>query len=114
MAKLPEPATLFLPVVAILIAIISVCVGASYAKQLFTQIGAEGTVLLRVVFAALILNSVWRPWRFPLNKSEAIAIAKYGAILGLMNLLFYKAISTLPLGIAIALEFTGPLALAIF
>jgi inner membrane transporter RhtA len=104
----------FLPALAVLGAIISLCVGASYAKQIFGQVGPEGATTYRVGFAALILVGFWRPWRFKLSKSDFFAVARFGLILGSMNLMFYKAISTIPLGIAIAIEFTGPLAVAMF
>jgi inner membrane transporter RhtA len=104
----------FIPALAVICAIISLCVGASFAKQIFAQVGPEGATTYRVCFASLILLGIWRPWRFPLTKENAFAIARFGMILGAMNLMFYKAISTIPLGIAIAIEFTGPLAVAMF
>lgn len=104
----------FLPALAVLGAIVSLCVGASFAKQIFAQVGPEGATTYRVGFAALILLGVWRPWRFPLTKETAFAVVRFGMILGAMNLMFYKAISTIPLGIAIAIEFVGPLAVAMF
>lgn len=104
----------FLPALAVLGAIISLCVGASFAKQIFAQVGPEGATTYRVCFAALMLVAFWRPWRFPLAKRDAFAIARFGLILGSMNLMFYKAISTIPLGIAIAIEFVGPLSVAVF
>lgn len=98
---------------AVLGSVISLCVGSSYAKSLFPVLGAQGVTAYRVGFAALILLAVWRPWRIKLNAEDAKRILLYGLTLGLMNLCFYMAIRTLPIGIAIAIEFTGPLALAI-
>jgi len=98
---------------AVLGSIVSLCVGSSYAKSLFPVLGAPGLTAYRVGFAALMLVAFWRPWRVAITKKEAILIFAYGVILGLMNLSFYMAIRTLPMGIAIAIEFTGPLALAI-
>lgn len=91
----------------------SLCIGTSFAKSLFTALGAQGTTALRVGFSALILLCVWRPWRIPLTLANARAIALYGAALGATNLLFYMALRTIPLGLAIAIEFTGPLAVAV-
>ncbi len=102
------------PILAVLASIISLCVGSSYAKTLFSQIGPEGATALRVGFAALILIVVWRPWRLPLSLADARAIGLYGVTLGAMNLCFYMAISRIPIGVAIAIEFIGPLALAIY
>ncbi len=105
---------MFLPLLAVLGSIISLCVGSSYAKHLFSQIGPEGATALRVGFAALMLIAVWRPWRLPLSVADARAIGLYGVTLGAMNLCFYMGISRIPIGVAIAIEFIGPLALAIY
>ncbi|MFC5560828.1 EamA family transporter [Methylobacterium aerolatum] len=87
--------------------------GATFAKTLFPTVGPAGTSFLRVGFSALILLGFWRPWRRTLPLREAGWIWLYGSALGLMNLLFYLAIVRLPLGPAVAIEFTGPLAVAI-
>jgi inner membrane transporter RhtA len=105
---------LLLPVLAVIGSIVSLCVGSSFAKKLFSTIGPQGATSLRVSFAAIILLLIWRPWRLAMSRREAKEIVLYGVTLGLMNLLFYMAISKLPLGIAIAIEFVGPLALAMY
>jgi inner membrane transporter RhtA len=87
--------------------------GASFAKSLFPVVGAEGTTTLRQIFAALLLLLVMRPWRKPLSRRGRPALLAYGVALGFMNLCFYMSLRTVPLGIAIALEFTGPMLLAI-
>ena len=92
----------------------SLCIGTSFAKSLFDAVGAQGTTAYRLGFSALLLWCVWRPWRFPLSRKNALAIASYGLCLGLINFLFYMAIRTVPLGLCIAIEFLGPLSLAIF
>lgn len=102
-----------LPIIAVLGSIVSLTVGTSYGKQLFPLIGPGGTAAYRVVFASLLLLIVWRPWRVRLSLKDAKAIALYGVTLGLMNFVFYQAINKLPLGIAIAIEFTGPLTVAV-
>jgi inner membrane transporter RhtA len=101
-----------LPLLAVLGSIISLCVGSSYAKQLFSHIGSDGTTVIRIVFAAVLLVCIWRPWRLPLDRKQAAYIMLYGLTLGLMNLMFYKGIAKIPIGIAIAIEFIGPLTLA--
>ncbi|MCW7538630.1 DMT family transporter [Aquabacterium sp. A7-Y] len=100
-------------VAAVLGAIVSLCGGTSFAKSLFPVVGAEGTVALRTGVSALILLAVWRPWRLPLAARDAGWIVLYGAALGLTNLLFYLSLRTLPIGVSLAIEFTGPLALAV-
>lgn len=99
---------------ALLGAMLSLAVGTSLAKQLFPVIGAEGTTLLRVGFSALLMLLIWRPWRRPLSRRDAWHIARYGVALALMNLLFYMALRTIPFGIAVAIEFCGPLAVAVY
>ncbi|MDP4002380.1 DMT family transporter [Methylobacterium sp. NEAU K] len=92
---------------------VSLQCGATFAKSLFPAVGAAGTAALRVGFSALILMAVWRPWRHSISRWDAGWIALYGAALGLMNLLFYLALARLPLGPAVAIEFAGPLAVAL-
>jgi inner membrane transporter RhtA len=103
----------FLAPAAVLGSIVSLTVGTSYGKQLFPLLGAQGTATFRVVFAAIILLLVWRPWRLALSRQDAKGVAIFGATLGLMNLMFYLSLETLPIGIAIAIEFTGPLTVAL-
>ncbi len=102
-----------LPVLALVGGSLSLTLGASFAKGLFPVVGAAGTTSFRTAFAAILLLALWRPWRLPLSRRDAGAIAAYGAVLGLMNLLFYMALRTIPLGVAIAIEFVGPLAVAV-
>ncbi|MFF8802798.1 MULTISPECIES: EamA family transporter [unclassified Methylobacterium] len=92
---------------------ISITSGAALAKSLFPVIGATGVTALRVGFSALILLAIWRPWRRSLERGGIGVNVLYGAALGLMNLLFYLSLRTIPLGIAVAIEFTGPLAVAL-
>ncbi len=100
------------PVVLLLVAMTSIQLGASFAKGLFPRIGAQGATALRLGFSALILAVVQRPWRgLRLNRS-ILPLLAYGVSLGAMNTLFYMSIRTVPLGIAIALEFVGPLGVA--
>jgi len=88
--------------------------GASFAKQLFPIVGPEGTTALRLGFSAFILCLVFKPWKHLPTSGHRIPIIVYGLSLGGMNILFYYAIERIPLGIGVALEFTGPLAVALF
>lgn len=100
-------------VLTLLVAMSSIQAGASVAKRLFPLIGAQGATALRLAFAALMLLAFWRPWRKTLTRQERLAVGVYGAALGGMNLTFYLALERIPLGIAVAIEFTGPLAVAL-
>lgn len=102
------------PVVLLLIAMISIQSGASLAKSLFPIIGAQGTTTLRLIFASIIMVLLLRPWRARFDVTTLRSVFIYGLALGGMNLLFYMSVRTVPLGIAVALEFTGPLAVALF
>lgn len=104
--------TLF-PVGLLLIAMASIQSGASLAKSMFPLVGAQGTTTLRLVFASLILLLVLRPWRATLTAKSLRTVIIYGIALGGMNFLFYMSLRTVPLGIAVALEFTGPLTVAL-
>jgi inner membrane transporter RhtA len=101
-------------ILLLLIAMASIQSGATLAKQLFPVVGAAGTSSLRLFFASIIMWAIWRPWKTKLSQVDLKSVAFYGVSLGLMNLLFYFALARIPLGIAVALEFTGPLAVAIF
>ncbi|MBP6008422.1 MAG: DMT family transporter [Rhodoferax sp.] len=103
----------FLPLLAVLGSVTALGIGTSFAKQLFPQIGSLGTTALRVGFSALLLLVLWRPWRWHLSRTDAGAILRYGVALGFMNLLFYMSLRTIPFGVAVAIEFSGPLAVAL-
>ncbi|AVD86035.1 MULTISPECIES: threonine/homoserine exporter RhtA [Pseudomonas] len=106
-------ATLF-PIGLLLIAMASIQSGASLAKSMFPIIGAQGTTTLRLVFASVIMLLILRPWRARITATTLRNVIIYGMALGGMNFLFYMSLQTVPLGIAVALEFTGPLAVALF
>ncbi|AMB80459.1 threonine/homoserine exporter RhtA [Pseudomonas sp. PAMC 29040] len=115
MTKLTQSlaSTLF-PVGLLLIAMASIQSGASLAKSMFPIIGAQGTTTLRLLFASIIMLLILRPWRAKLTARSLKTVIVYGIALGGMNFLFYMSLRTVPLGIAVALEFTGPLAVAIY
>jgi inner membrane transporter RhtA len=98
----------------LIVAMASIQSGASLAKSMFPVIGAQGTTTLRLIFASIIMVLLLRPWRAKLTAKSLRTVIIYGMALGGMNLLFYMSLRTVPLGIAVALEFTGPLAVAIY
>ena len=103
----------------LLISMVSYQCGASLAKHLFPQVGAQGATAYRLGLSALILLLWRRPWRRSgtsqdTGRRDWRALWGYGLSMGAMNLVFYMSLRTIPLGIAVALEFTGPLALALF
>ena len=99
---------------ALLSSLVSLAIGTSFAKSLFPALGPEGTTAYRLVFATVMLMAVFRPWRRRWVWADALPLGLYGVTLGIMNLLFYSAIKTIPFGVAIAIEFTGPLAVAVW
>lgn len=110
-----SPFQRFVPFLAVLGSVTALGVGTSWAKQaLFPVVGAQGTTAVRVGLSALLMLMLWRPWRWRLSRADAQAVALYGAALGAMNLMFYLSLQTLPFGLAVAIEFAGPLAVAIW
>ena len=101
-----------LPLLAVLGSVTALGIGTSFAKQLFPQVGSLGTTALRVGFSAMLLLALWRPWRWPLSRTDAWSLLRYGVALGFMNLLFYMSLRTSPFGLAVAIEFSGPLAVS--
>jgi inner membrane transporter RhtA len=99
--------------VLVLGAISSVQFGAALAKTLFDEIGAGGTVFVRVLFAALVLALIWRPRVAGLGRREGLLAVLFGVTLAGMNLAFYSALDRIPLGITVTLEFVGPLGVAV-
>jgi inner membrane transporter RhtA len=106
--------SLLIPVLLVTLGMVFTQTGASFAKMLFPLVGAGGATALRLTLAALVLIALFRPWRHRLNGAQWRAVLLYGAAMGAMNLFFYAALEHIPLGIAVALEFTGPLAVALF
>ena len=92
--------------------IVSVQIGAAFATTLFDDVGPGGTVFLRIGFAAFVLLAIWRP---PLRLGAGTSrrdVLLLGAVFAGMNLSFYEALERIPLGIAVTLEFVGPLGVA--
>lgn len=94
-------------------AIASVQFGAAIATTLFDRVGPAGTVLLRLAFGSLLLLAAWRPRFAGRTRRELALAAIFGLVLGAMNVCFYGSLDRIPLGIAVALEFIGPLTVAL-
>jgi inner membrane transporter RhtA len=101
------------PTGLVLLAVGSVQFGGALAKTLFDDLGPGGTVFLRVAFAALLLGALWRPRIGGRTRAELGLAAAFGISLAAMNLSFYEALDRIPLGVAVTLEFVGPLGVAV-
>lgn len=104
----------WLPIVVLLVAMCSIQGGASLAKSLFPLVGAPGVTALRIALGTVILVVIFKPWRLRFTREQRLPLVLYGLSLGAMNYLFYLSLQTVPLGIAVALEFVGPLSVALF
>jgi inner membrane transporter RhtA len=94
--------------------ILSVQSGAALATTLFDQAGPLGTVFLRSLFGALALLALARGSFRPLRGRRLWDVVLFGVALAGVNLCFYAALDRLPLGVAVTLEFVGPLGVAVF
>ena len=94
-------------------AIASVQIGATVARRLFPYLGPTATVFVRVGFGALILLAIARPGMRRLSFAQWREVVPFGLIIAAMNLCFYQSIARIPLGIAVTIEFLGPLGVAI-
>jgi inner membrane transporter RhtA len=103
-----------LPVHALVLgSISSVQVGAAWATTIFHQVGASGACLLRLASASLVLIAFGRPSIRGLSRRQWLSAGALGLVLAGMNLTFYDAISRIPLGTAVTIEFIGPLLVAL-
>ena len=98
--------------ILVLAAVVSVQFGGALAATLVPVIGAPGSVTLRLIFAALVLGAVARPRLRGHTRRAWLTVAAFGLALGLMNLAFYASLVRLPIGVAVTIEFLGPLTLA--
>lgn len=103
-----KTASTLLPICLLIVAMVSIQSGASLAKSLFPLVGAEGITMLRLGFGTLILFIIFWLWRMHFSAGSRLTLLIYGLALGSMNYLFYLSLRTLPLSIAVELEFTGP------
>lgn len=93
--------------------IVSVQVGGAVAATLFDRVGPLGVVVLRLVSAAVVMLVWVRPWRRTWSGADVRVVVGFGAVLGIMNMTFYEALSRLPLGATVTLEVLGPLTVAV-
>jgi inner membrane transporter RhtA len=103
--RVPAPAL-------VLAAVVSVQFGAAVAATLIPLVGVFGAVTLRFAFAATVLLVIVRPRLHGRTTTDWLVVSAFGAILAMMNLFFYGALARVPIGVAVTIEFTGPLVLA--
>jgi inner membrane transporter RhtA len=97
----------------VLVAIGSLQFGAALAGTIFDEVGPAGMALLRAAFAAAILVAIWRPAPRAYRRRDLRLVAAFGLVLGAMNLCIYESFARIPLGIAVTIEFAGPLGVAV-
>jgi inner membrane transporter RhtA len=100
-------------VALVVAAVTSLQFGAGYAVTLFDELGPAGAAFLRLSIAAVVLLAIWRPSLRGHARRDVRLAALFGITLGLMNLCIYEAMDRIPLGIAVTIEFWGPLAVAV-
>jgi inner membrane transporter RhtA len=108
-----DPSVLAGGVPLLLVAITSLQFGAALARTIFDDIGPAGTALLRALFAAAILMAIWRPPLRGHAPRDLRLVVLFGLVLGTMNLCIYESFARIPLGVAITIEFAGPLGVAV-
>jgi inner membrane transporter RhtA len=101
------------PVWLVLVGILSVQFGAGVAKDLFDEVAPTTMVWLRLVTSAVVLGAIARPALSGRSRSDWLVVLAFGASLGIMNWAIYQAFARIPLGVAVTLEFVGPLTLAV-
>ena len=101
-------------VALVVAAVTSLQFGAGFAVTLFDELGPAGAALLRLAIAAVVLWAIWRPRLGGHPAADLRIAALFGLSLGLMNLCIYSAMDRIPLGIAVTIEFAGPLSVAVF
>lgn len=104
--RVPAPAL-------VVVGITSVQLGSAFATKLFVHLGPAGTVLMRVVFAAIVLCAIWRPNLRSHAAGELRLALVFGLVLAFMNLSFYESLARIHLGVAVTIEFVGPLGIAL-
>ena len=104
--RVPAPAL-------VIVAVLSVQLGAAVAKSLFDDLTPTGVVALRLVFGGLVLGLLFRPRIRNRPRAELRLAVAFGLVLVSMNLCFFQALDRIPLGIAVTLEFIGPLGVAL-
>jgi inner membrane transporter RhtA len=101
------------PVWLVLLGILSVQLGAAVAKTLFDEVDPTTIVWLRLVTSALVLLAVARPALRGRTATDWLVVLAFGLVLGLMNWSIYQSFARIPIGLAVTIEFVGPLSLAV-
>jgi inner membrane transporter RhtA len=101
-------------VALVVAAVTSLQFGASYAVTLFDELGPAGAAFLRLAVAAIVLLAIWRPRVAGHPLADLRVALAFGVALGVMNWAIYSAMDRIPLGIAVTIEFAGPMAVAVF
>ena len=112
-ARLSDGSRSVPPTALVMLSIVSVQLGAAIAKSLFDSLGPGGTVFLRIAFASLVLLLLARPKLRGHDRNAYLVAGLFGLALAMMNLSIYLAIDRIPLGVAVTLEFVGPLGVAV-
>jgi inner membrane transporter RhtA len=99
--------------VLVISAIVSIQGGAALAVTLFDRLGPGGAAFLRLLTATIVLLAVWRPRLRDYSRRQLALACAFGLVLGGMNLSLYESVDRIPLGIAVTIEFIGPLAVAL-
>ena len=97
----------------VVVAVSTLQVGAAFAVTLFDEVGPAGAALLRLGIAALVLLAVWRPSLAGHSRADVLTAVAFGLALGTMNWAIYSAMDRIPIGVAVTIEFAGPLGLAV-
>ena len=97
----------------VVVAVSTLQVGAAFAVTLFDEVGTAGAALLRLGIAALVLLAVWRPRLAGHERADVLLAVAFGIALGTMNWAIYEAMERIPIGVAVTIEFAGPLGLAV-
>ena len=100
------------PTILVLISIASTQLGSAFAKNIIQELGSITTVLLRVGLGAIVLLLIQRPQLKGYTRSNYLVLILFGLGMAAMNLSFYAAIARIPLGVAVTIEFVGPLGVA--
>lgn len=101
------------PIWLVVMGILSVQFGAGIAKSLFDEVQPTTIVWLRLVTSAVVLTLLARPALRHRSRADWLVVVGFGASLGLMNWAIYQSFARIPLGIAVTIEFVGPLSLAV-
>jgi len=97
----------------VVVAVTTLQLGAGFAVTLFDELGPAGTALVRLAVAAAVLWALWRPRVRAHPREDVLVAVAFGLTLGAMNWAIYSAIDRIPLGVAVTIEFLGPLGVAV-